>query len=74
MRLTQEQEYFVTQLRQLAQRIRAVVLPSLRSDVATLATQVDQRGGDAIYQLDIPAEETLLAFCRTWGKRDHSAW
>ncbi len=68
MRLTHDQEYFITQLRQLAQRIRAVVLPSLRSDVATLATQVDQRGGDAIYQLDIPAEATLLDFCRTWGQ------
>ena len=63
-----DEHYFVTQLTTLAIQIRDAVTQSLRNAGGdSLARPIAVRGGDTIYQLDVPAEQTLQRYCTEWG-------
>lgn len=62
-------DYFLLHLRALSLEIRAVVRNSLnRESSSSLATVVDERGGDSIFRLDAYTEPVLFSFCEDWGK------
>lgn len=68
--LPRESTYFVEHLRELALAIRGAVVDAMRGVAEeTLASPVAVRGGDTIYQLDVPAEVVLERYCEQWGQK-----